>query len=370
VQVADFDYHLPQELIAQVPAPQRSASRLLVLDRSSCHRHDSQFSDLHRWLRPGDLLVFNDSKVIPARIRGQKVGTSGQVEILLLEESAPLEWWTLLRPGKRVRPGSLLRLGPDSDFLDATLVAKNEEGHCLLRFAREPLPFADRHGELPLPPYIQRAAGPSSTEDSTRYQTVYARHPGSIAAPTAGLHFTRDHIQSLQALGIRTAHLTLHVGAGTFLPVKVDRIADHRMHEERFTLPQEAADAINQTRAAGNRIIAVGTTTARVLESVARGRSDPYWGDDSTDLYNPSKPVPVVEAGRTRIFLHPPKPFHLVNALLTNFHLPQSTLLMLVSAFAAPGETDAGRQLMLETYRHAIEARYRFFSYGDAMLIL
>ncbi len=370
MRVTDFDYLLPQDLIAQSPVLQRDASRLLVLDRATRLRHDSRFSDLQHWLRPGDLLVFNDSKVIPARLRGHKPDTQGQIEILLLEEAAPLEWWVLLRPGKRVRPGSPLQFGPDSTPLNATLLDKNAEGHCLLRFASEPVPFAERHGELPLPPYIERPAGPSSHLDQERYQTVYARHPGSVAAPTAGLHFTPELIQSLRQHGIQTAHLTLHVGAGTFLPVKVDLLADHQMHVERFSLSQPTADLINSTRSRGGRIIAVGTTTARVLESVARGKQDLYWGDSNDTPPDRPTPLPAVEAGRTRIFLHPPKPFLVVDGLVTNFHLPQSTLLMLVSAFAAPGQADAGRQLILDTYQHAIEARYRFFSYGDAMLLL
>jgi len=371
VLVSDFDFHLPAELIAQHPAPQRDASRLLVIERQTGQRHHPPFTHLRHWLRPGDLLVFNDTKVIPARLRGRKGGSSGAVEILLLGETQPREWWALLRPGKRVRPGTPLEFGPPSSPLPATVLAKNDEGHCLLRFEGDVLSFAAEHGEIPLPPYIRRSPGPTSAEDRERYQTVYARAAGSVAAPTAGLHFTGPLLESLAADGIGIAHLTLHVGAGTFLPVKVDRIAEHRMHEERFALPEATAAAINRAKAEGRRVIAVGTTTARVLESVARGRHGEYWGDaEQTSAPLPFEPLPTVETGRTRIFLHPPCRFRVLDGLITNFHLPQSTLLMLVSAFAAPGEPELGRQRMLEAYQEAVAARYRFFSYGDAMLIL
>jgi S-adenosylmethionine:tRNA ribosyltransferase-isomerase len=375
VLVSDFDFHLPPELIAQHPAPERDASRLLVFDRSSASRSFTHFSAILDHLHPGDLLVFNDTRVIPARLRGRKVdgsgGIGGAVEILLLEESEPRTWWTLLRPGKRVRPGTQLHFGPPSSSLPATVLAKNDEGHCQLRFDGDVLDFATLHGELPLPPYIQRPEGPTPEADRERYQTVYARNPGSVAAPTAGLHFTPRILAELQARGVETAHLTLHVGAGTFLPVKTDRIADHRMHEERFSLPPETAAAINRAKAAGRRVIAVGTTTARVLESVARGFREGLWGEiPDADVPTAFHPLRSVEAGRTRIFLHPPCRFRVLDGLLTNFHLPQSTLLMLVSAFAAPGEPDLGRQRMLETYQAAVEARFRFFSYGDAMLLL
>ncbi len=373
--VSDFDFHLPPELIAQHPAPERDASRLLVFDRASGSRSFAHFGTLLDHLHPGDLLVFNDAKVIPARLRGRKVdgsgGIGGVVEILLLEESAHRTWWTLLRPGKRVRPGTLLHFGPPSAPLPATVLAKNDEGHCQLRFEGDVLDFAALHGELPLPPYIQRPEGPTPEADRERYQTVYARNPGSVAAPTAGLHFTPRIFQELRARGVETAHLTLHVGAGTFLPVKADRLTDHRMHEERFSLPPETAAAINRTKDAGRRVISVGTTTARVLESVARGFHGGMWGDlPDADVPAAFSPLPSVEAGRTRIFLHPPCRFRVLDGLVTNFHLPQSTLLMLVSAFAAPGEPNLGRQRMLETYQAAVEARFRFFSYGDAMLLL
>ncbi len=369
--VSDFNFHLPAELIAQHPAPQRDASRLLVFERDSNRRNHSPFTHLRQWLKPGDLLVFNDTQVIPARLRGRKVDSSGAVEILLLEEAQPREWWVLLRPGKRVRPGTLLHFGPPSSPLPATVVAKNEEGHCLLRFEGDVLAFAGQHGEIPLPPYIQRIPGPTTAEDRERYQTVYARAAGSVAAPTAGLHFTNPLLESLKADGIEITHLTLHVGAGTFLPVKVDRVAEHRMHEERFSLPSTTAAAVNQAKIEGRRVIAVGTTTARVLESVARGKLGEYWGDaERAAVGNGFNPLPPVESGRTRIFLHPPCRFEVLDGLITNFHLPQSTLLMLVSAFAAPGELNLGRQRMLEVYREAVAAGYRFFSYGDAMLIV
>jgi S-adenosylmethionine:tRNA ribosyltransferase-isomerase len=370
VLVSDFDFHLPPELIAQSPAPERDASRLLVLDRRGGSRQFDRFAQLGRWLRRGDLLVFNNSRVIPARLRGRKVVGSGAVEILLLDEPDPGEWWTLLRPGKRVRPGTELHFGPPESPLSATVVAKNDEGHCRIRFHGNVLTFADAHGELPLPPYIERPAGPTPEADRQRYQTVYADPAGSVAAPTAGLHFTRALLDQLAAEGIQQAHLTLHVGAGTFLPVKVDRVADHRMHAERFSLPAATAEAVNRAKAEGRRVIAVGTTTARVLESVARGESEGFWGEHPLPDRTASHiPLPAVDHGRTRIFIHPPARFGVLDGLITNFHLPQSTLLMLVSAFAAPGEPDRGRDLILETYRAAVAERMRFFSYGDAMFI-
>lgn len=377
--VSDFHFELPGDLIAQQPAPERDGSRLLVLHRQSGTRDFRNFPSIREYLSPGDLLVFNDARVIPARLRGHKVEGSGAVEILLLSEASPNRWWTLLRPGKRVRPGTQLAFGPPTAPLGAQVLEKNVEGHCLLHFNDNVLKFADLHGEIPLPPYIERANGPTAPADRERYQTVYAANPGSVAAPTAGLHFTRELIQGLHQAGIETATLTLHVGAGTFLPVKVDRVEEHRMHEERFTLPGPTAIAINRAKASGRRVIAIGTTTARVLESVARGESSGYWGEDPaapctalphSDSTRPFSPLPAVEAGRTRIFLRPPCHFRVLDGLLTNFHLPQSTLLMLVSAFAAPGEPELGRQRILETYKAAVEARFRFFSYGDAMLML
>ncbi|MEI6341285.1 MAG: tRNA preQ1(34) S-adenosylmethionine ribosyltransferase-isomerase QueA [Verrucomicrobiota bacterium] len=372
MRVADFDFHLPPDLIAQHPCPTRDQSRLLVLQRQPQARLDARFHRIGEWLRPGDLLVFNDSKVIPARLRGHKPGSGGAIEILLLEECAPRQWRAMLRPSKRVREGSTIVLGPDHAPLPATLLRKESDGTVVMEFHGDPLAFAASHGEMPLPPYIRREPGATHAGDQDRYQTVYAREAGSVAAPTAGLHFTRELMETLRADGIQMAWLTLHVGAGTFLPIKSESIEDHRMHEERFTLPPDTARAINQAKAEGRRVIAVGTTTTRVLESVARGH-DPgndLWGTRPDHEVPPSfQPLPDVAHGRTRIFIHPPARFRVLDGLVTNFHLPQSTLLMLVSAFMAPGEPDAGRVILMEAYRHAVQERFRFFSYGDAMLI-
>jgi len=332
----------------------------MVLHRSTGEVVHRRFRDLASYLRAGDLLVLNDSRVIPARLRGFKPDTGGEIEILLLEEAAPLGWWVMLKPGKRVRPGSRIVFrepGGEPSSLTAEVTAKNTEGHCHLKFSgvTDLLAAAHRLGEMPLPPYISRAAPASGTDDRNRYQTVFARSDGSVAAPTAGLHFSEALLAQLRGQGVETRFVTLHVGAGTFAPVKADAIADHVMHEERFTLPPETADAVNRAKAGGRRVIAIGTTTVRVLEHVAR--SSP-----------PGRLLPG--SGRTRIFLHPPATFAVVDALLTNFHLPQSTLLMLVSAFAAPGEHPRGRDLALHAYAEAVRERYRFFSYGDAMLLL
>ena len=344
----DFNFDLPPDLIAQHPAPHRDQSRLLVFHRPEGGLEHRQFTDFPTFLHPGDLLVLNNSKVIPARLRGTKPSTGGAIEFLLLEESAPNDWWVMLRPAKRLRPGDSFQINDTK--MRATLLEKNEEGHCRLKFeGGNILDEARAHGEMPLPPYIERQAGRSSAEDLERYQTVYAQHDGSVAAPTAGLHFTPEIFKQLQDKKIQTAFVTLHVGAGTFAPVKAERIEDHRMHEERFEIPHDTYEKIEHTRKAGGRIIAIGTTSLRVLESAAR------------DNWNPGP-------ARTKIFIHPPFNFKIVNALLTNFHLPQSTLLMLVSAFASPGKQD-GREKILHAYHEAIQHRYRFFSYGDAMFI-
>lgn len=355
---AEFDYPLPPDLVAQHPAPQRDGSRLLVLHRTDGRTRHHQFPDLRAHLEPGDVLVLNDSKVIPARLRGLKLDTGGKIEVLLLEESTPSVWWVMLRPGKRVRPGTrLLFLSPGgrTSPLTAEVLGKNDEGHCRLRFGGVPDLAATlaETGEMPLPPYINRTAPAVGTEDRARYQTVFAQHDGSVAAPTAGLHFTEALLTGLRASGVETHFVTLHVGHGTFAPVKADQVEDHVMHEERFDLPAGTAEAVNRAKAEGRRVIAVGTTSVRVLESVARANGG----------------VLVPGAGTTRIFLHPPATFAVIDGLLTNFHLPQSTLLMLVSAFAAPGETLRGRERILAAYAEAVRERYRFFSYGDAMLI-
>lgn len=355
MRTADFDFHLPERLIAQHPAPARDQSRLLVLDRSSGQIvHCDSTRQISRFLRPGDVLVLNNSKVFPARLRGQKASTGGEIEVLLLEEVAPNVWWTLLRPGKRVRAGSqiVFRTRSRPETIAGVVVEKNAEGHCCLQFTGTSniTTLLDEIGEVPLPPYIVR---PPEAEDKNRYQTVFARHKGSVAAPTAGLHFTPEMLEELRAQGIQIEELTLHVGLGTFAPVKAASLAQHTMHEERFQLSTQSAARINSAREQGRRIVAVGTTSVRVLESVAA-------------LHNGRV---VATEGRTRIFIYPPFTFQVAGALLTNFHLPRSTLLMLVSAFAAPGDT-RGMSLVRAAYEEAVRREYRFFSYGDAMLIV
>jgi S-adenosylmethionine:tRNA ribosyltransferase-isomerase len=311
---------------------------------------------LLEYLHAGDLLVLNNSKVIPARLRGINSRSGGEFEILLLEEMAANDWWAMLRPGRRARVQAKIRLKDRQGQLsevEALVVETNTEGHRRLQFAgtRDVSQELPALGETPLPPYIKRAGLLPS--DPERYQTVYAQVAGSVAAPTAGLHFTAELLSKVRNRGAEVGSVTLHVGLGTFAPVKAANIAEHVMHEERFELSAETITQIERTKAAGGRIIAAGTTTVRVLESVAAahdGRLQPG-------------------AGRTRLFITPPWEFRVVDALLTNFHLPCSTLLMLVSAFAAPGQTK-GRELLLSAYAEAIRERYRFFSYGDAMLIL
>ena len=361
MRTADFDYELPSELIAQAPPPQRDQSRLLVLHRGSSQVQHRLFRDLPEYLRPGDLLVLNNSRVIPARLRGVDAHTEGQFEVLLLEENAINDWWVMLRPGKRARAGTQIIVrdtrGQPTE-VRATVLDKNDEGHRRLRFAGTPniADLLEVLGEVPLPPYIVRADGSRMEQDHQRYQTVFARPAGSVAAPTAGLHFTESLLAEISARGVQVAFLTLHVGLGTFAPVKTETIAAHTMHEERYELSEETARAINAAKSLGRRVIAVGTTTLRVLETLASQAAH-------------SSPATVAAgAGKTRIFIHPPYDFKIVDALLTNFHLPRSTLLMLVSAFAAPNET-RGRDLILSAYATAIRERYRFFSYGDAMLI-
>ena len=358
VRTRDFDFVLPEELIAQHPAPRRDQSRLLVLRRATGQLDHRRFRDLPAYLRPGDVLVLNDSKVVPARLRGVNLRTGGQFDLLLLEQNTANDWWVLLRPGRRARPGTRIALRDrhhKPTGVEAEVLEVNPEGHRRLRFYGTPDLLRDlqRLGEMPLPPYIKRPRGATVEEDFERYQTVYARCEGSVAAPTAGLHFTPRLLTQLRAQGVAIGYVTLHVGLGTFAPVKTESLARHVMHAERFELSEQTVACIERARAAGGRIVAVGTTTVRVLESVARahaGRLEPG-------------------LGRTRLFIYPPWQFQIVNALVTNFHLPRSTLLMLVSAFAAPGET-RGREVILAAYREAIQRRYRFFSYGDAMLIL
>ena len=342
VDLADYDYELPPERIAQEPVEPRDAARLLVLERASGARHHAHVRDLPGWLRPGDLLVRNATRVLPARLRGRKA-TGGAAEALLLGEAhAPRRFRALVRAGGRLRVGQKLRFEGAGLALDAEIAALAPDGSVELAFADGPSPFA--LGEAPLPPYIRRNA--PRPADAERYQTVYARAPGSVAAPTAGLHFTPALLEALAARGVGIADLVLHVGIGTFRPLRLEDVAAGRLHAERFELPAETAAAVARTRAAGGRVVAVGTTSARVLESRAR----------EGGLVEPG-------AGETELLLAPGARFRAVDALLTNFHLPRSSLLLLVAAFA-------GRERVLEAYADAVARGYRFYSYGDAMLVL
>jgi S-adenosylmethionine:tRNA ribosyltransferase-isomerase len=365
MRTADFDFELPPELIAQTPASKRDGSRLLVLHRDSGAIEHRGFRDLLKFLRPGDVLVLNNSRVIPARLRGRNAKSGGEFKLLLLQENSLNDWWAMLRPGKRARIGTqiiLTREGQPTD-IRATVLEANDEGHRRLQFSGTENIFRELEvmGEIPLPPYIQRKPGTSNSEtarmDRERYQTVFAQAAGSVAAPTAGLHFTESMLDEIRAGGVEVRFVTLHVGLGTFAPVKTETIAEHTMHEERYELCEETAEAINRAKREGRRVVAVGTTTVRVLESSA---TPPEGGTRS---------VVTTGDGRTRIFIYPPREFKIVDALLTNFHLPCSTLLMLVSAFASPGEM-RGRKTVLAAYAEAVRERYRFFSYGDAMLIV
>ncbi len=370
MRTADFDYPLPPELIAQAPVAQRDHSRLLVLHREGGRLEHRRFGSLLDYLQAGDVLVLNNSRVIPARLRGTNTGTGGQFEILLLEENAVNDWWVMLRPGRRARVGTRIRFrdirGRPSG-VEAVVLEKNDEGHRRLQFsgAADIAGCLDDLGEVPLPPYIVRADTSLLEQDRERYQTVFARAAGSVAAPTAGLHFTEALLAGASARGVEVCFLTLHVGLGTFAPVKAATLAAHVMHEERYEVSAETARAVNQAKSAGRRVVAAGTTTLRVLETLAAraARGSPIAG-------SPAAPAVIAAgAGKTRLFIYPPYHFKVADALLTNFHLPCSTLLMLVSAFAAPNGT-RGRELILSAYAEAIRERYRFFSYGDAMLIL
>jgi S-adenosylmethionine:tRNA ribosyltransferase-isomerase len=338
VLTRDYDYDLPTASIAQEPAP-RGESRLLVLDRTGPERH-SRVRDLPHRLQPGDLLVLNDTRVIPARLFGRRAG-GGRMELLLVERRSELEWDALVKPGKRARPGTVIELAPG---LTAEVVAVPEEGRYRLRFSEPVESHLGRLGHVPLPPYIHR---PDTPADRERYQTVYACRPGAIAAPTAGLHFTEALLQEIEDTGIRIARVTLHVGIGTFKPVSAERVEDHRMESERYEIGEDAAQALREARAGSGRVVAVGTTVVRTLESAAlAGGGELRAGSGSTDL-----------------FITPGFRFQVVDALLTNFHLPRSTLLMLVSAFA-------DRERVLAAYEEAIREGYRFYSYGDAMLLV
>jgi S-adenosylmethionine:tRNA ribosyltransferase-isomerase len=345
VLVSDFDFELPPELIAQEPPVERGESRMLLLDRVSGAWRDSWFSQLPELLRDGDVLVLNDSRVIPARLFGVRPGSNGTVEVLLTEQAGEWEWRALTRPARRMAVGQELTFAAPGGGgpLQATVVAEGEFGERLLRFTPVDDFFArlELLGHVPLPPYIRRHDQPLDRE---RYQTVFARQRGSVAAPTAGLHFTPEILERIRARGVVITYLTLHVGLGTFQPVRVPDVSEISLHTERYSLPAETAEEVNRALLEGRRIVAGGTTTVRTLEHCAQiGRMEPH-------------------TGTTNIFLSPGSRLNVVGALLTNFHLPQSTLLMLVSAFAGKDQT-------LAAYRHAVEAGYRFFSYGDCMLI-
>lgn len=336
-----YDFELPEELIAQTPLADRSASRLLALNKRDGSTEHRIFSDIVEYLKPGDTLVLNDTRVIPARLFGIKEDTGAKAEVLLLKNLGGDLWEALVKPGKKLKTGSVIVF---SEELKATVESEGEMGGRVLRFAYRGIfnEILDRLGQMPLPPYIKE-----KLDDRERYQTVYSKHEGSAAAPTAGLHFTESLLEEIKAKGINIAFVTLHVGLGTFRPMSVDRVEDHVMHEEYYVLPQETADLLNETKARGGRVIAVGTTSARTLETVAQKCA--------------GGPV-VKSSGWTGIFIYPGYEFGLVDALITNFHLPKSTLVMLVSALA-------GRENILNAYREAIEQRYRFFSFGDAMFI-
>lgn len=336
----DFNYDLPEELIAQEPLEPRDHSRLLVLDRKTGERSDRHFYDVEELLQPGDCLILNDSRVLPARLYGNRKETGAAVELLLLNPRGHDVWEVLAGPGRKARPGDVLTFG--GGLLDAEVLEILPGGNRLVRFRYEGnfYTLLERIGQMPLPHYITH-----ELQDTERYQTVYSRELGSAAAPTAGLHFTPELLERLRNKGVNIGFVTLHVGLGTFRPVKEENILDHKMHSEHYELSEETAELINRTRAAGGRVFAVGTTSCRTLESV--GLTDGK--------------VQAAE-GWTEIFIYPGYQFQVLDGLITNFHLPESTLIMLVSAFA-------GHQLTMETYRYAVEQRYRFFSFGDAMLI-
>ena len=341
MRTADFDYPLPRDLIAQRPIEPRDHSRLLVLDRGSGEILHRRFHELPDHLVPGDLLVFNDSRVIPARLHGQRSGTGGRVELLLLRRHAPNQWWCLARPARRLRPGETL-LFPHG--LEARVVETGEKGLRLVELSDEAL--VERVGEVALPPYVHE-----SLADPERYQTVYARVRGSVAAPTAGLHFTSQLLEQLRKMGVELAFVTLHVGLDTFRPVEEEDASEHKLHTEYWEMPHATAEAIDRARAQGRRIIAVGTTTVRVLEQA------PLLGGNDGDLaLGPG-------SGWVDLFILPGHRFRLVDAMITNFHLPRSTLLMLVSAFA-------GRSRILQAYQEAVQQGYRFYSFGDGMLVV
>ena len=340
MKTSDFYYDLPEELIAQDPLEDRSSSRLLVLDRKTGEREHRVFRELVEFLNPGDCLVVNNTRVIPARLMGVKEGTGAGIEVLLLKRCEDNVWETLVKPGKKARQGVRISFG--DGLLVGEVLEVVEEGNRRIRFTYEGIfeEILDQLGQMPLPPYITH-----QLKDKNRYQTVYAKHEGSAAAPTAGLHFTPELLKTIEDKGVKLAHVTLHVGLGTFRPVKVEDVTQHHMHSEFYMIEEEQAKLINETRAAGGRVICVGTTSCRTLESAA---------DEAGVLHAGS--------GWTDIFIYPGYRFKMMDALITNFHLPESTLLMLVSAFA-------GKEHVMGAYKEAVEEKYRFFSFGDAMYI-
>lgn len=340
MDVKDFDYYLPEELIAQDPLEDRSSSRLMVLDKKTGEIQHKIFKDILDYLKPGDCLVLNNTKVIPARLFGVKEGTQAKIEILLLKRKENDIWETLVKPGKKAKPGTKIIFG--DGLLVGEVIDVVEDGNRLIQFSYEGIfeEILDQLGQMPLPPYITH-----TLKDKNRYQTVYAKYDGSAAAPTAGLHFTKELLEKVKAKGIDIAEVTLHVGLGTFRPVKVENVLDHHMHSEFYMVSAEAAEKINATKDRGGRIISVGTTSTRTLESAA---------DETGRLKECS--------GWTEIFIYPGYKFKLIDCLITNFHLPQSTLVMLVSALA-------GREHVLAAYEEAVKEKYRFFSFGDAMFI-
>lgn len=340
MNVKDFYFDLPEELIAQDPLPDRSSSRLLVLDKRTGDITHKGFRDITSYLKKGDCLVINDTKVIPARLFGTKEGTNAKIEVLLLKRRENDIWEVLVKPGKKARPGTVILFG--EGLLRAEVITVAEDGNRLLKFTYEGIfeEILDRLGQMPLPPYITHRL-----EDKNRYQTVYAKHDGSAAAPTAGLHFTRELLEEIEQMGVNIARVTLHVGLGTFRPVKVENILDHHMHSEFYVVGEEAARVINETRQTNGRIICVGTTSCRTLESAV----------DEDGILR-------AKSGYTDIFIYPGYQFKILDGLITNFHLPESTLVMLVSALA-------GREHVLKAYQEAVKERYRFFSFGDAMFI-
>lgn len=337
----DFYYHLPEELIAQEPIKERSSSRLMILNKKNGEIEHKHFYDIVDYLNEGDCLILNDTRVLPARLYGVKEETGGAIEFLLLNKRTLNEWEVILKPGRRAKPGAKFIFG--DGLLKAEILDIVNEGNRLVRFEYDGVfeEILDKLGEMPLPPYIKK-----KLDDKERYQTVYSKNPGSAAAPTAGLHFTNALLEKIKAKGINIGYVTLHVGLGTFRPVKEDEITNHKMHSEFFILPQETAELINNTKKVGNKVISVGTTATRVLETAGMNG------------------LPLTPAsGWTDIFIYPGKKFNVIDSLITNFHLPESTLIMLVSALAS-------RENVLNAYNTAVQEKYRFFSFGDAMFIL